>query len=110
MSHVAYLDSDTAAIPITIVLLVVAAIWIVLSFLVAKFAERKGQNFLGFLLLGLVVSPVIALIAALVIGEKTTSGRDELERLRTLQELRDGGTLTAEEFETEKAKIMARRA
>lgn len=46
------------------------ALWVVLSILVALYAFGRGHsniNVLGFLLLGLVFSPLIALIAAALI-------------------------------------------
>lgn len=96
--------------------LVLLIFWIGLSFLVARFAERKGQSFVAFLVLGLVASWVISLIVALVVPERgdvevqTVGGPAEppkrLEELQKLTELRTAGSLSDDEFEAEKARIL----
>jgi hypothetical protein len=35
----------------------------------AKYAERKGQNFAVFFLLGVLISPIVAWIAAMIIRD-----------------------------------------
>ena len=101
-------------------LLVLVPIWIVLCVLVAKWAERKGQSFWAYLLIGLLLSPAIALIVLLGVVAVREDRRDRrdippansgrLEQLKTLSELRASGTLSSDEFEAEKARILGGRA
>ena len=60
--------SDTLAV--ILVLISAFTVWLWFSFVVARYAERNGQSFLAFVLLGLLVSPFIALIAAVLVGER----------------------------------------
>ena len=92
--------------------------WIAFSVWVASWAKRRGHGFVAYLLLGLLASPaislVVLLIASAIIGDRDEStrhvhaspSRSRLDALKTLSELRDSGTLSPAEFETEKARIM----
>ncbi len=44
-------------------------LWIILSFVVAHLAEKKGRSVGGYLLLSLILSPVIGLLCLLAAGE-----------------------------------------
>ena len=93
------------------VALVGFALYFAICWWIARYAEGKGQSFIGFLLLGVLVSPIISLIVALVIDDRAPSraGSDHLDQLQKLTELREAGTLSPEEFEAEKARILAER-
>jgi hypothetical protein len=84
--------------------------YLLASWAIARYAARKGQSFAGFLLLGLLISPIISLIVALVIEDRTLAGGDRIEQLQKITDLRDAGTLSPQEFETEKARILAEEA
>jgi hypothetical protein len=107
-------DSGGGIGPLEVV--VIALVWIVPAVLIAKYAERKGHSFVGFLLIGLLVSWVISAIAAVVVDDRrkprpvvmVPTPADPLDQLKKLTELRDAGTLTEQEFEAEKARIMGR--
>lgn len=43
------------------------ALWIIASMLVAEAALRKGRSYWGLLLLGLLVSPILAAIVCLIL-------------------------------------------
>jgi hypothetical protein len=88
-----------AVLFLSIFLLYFAACW-----WIAKYAERKGQNLALFFLLGVLVSPIISLIAALLVRDPRD---DRLDALQKITNLRDAGTLSPQEFETEKARILA---
>jgi uncharacterized membrane protein YedE/YeeE len=106
----AYLDpaSGPSAATIVGVGLVIFVIYFAICWWIARYAERKGQSFIGFLLLGVLVSPIISLIVALVIDDRAPRpGGDRLDRLQKLTELREAGSLSPEEFEAEKARILA---
>ncbi|MEJ7715023.1 MAG: SHOCT domain-containing protein [Thermoleophilaceae bacterium] len=95
------------------------AIYVVLAVLIARWAGRKGSSFGGFLALGLIISPIVSFIAALVIDDKRQPRQvfvaqpavpgSHLDELQKLTNLRDSGTLSAEEFEAEKARILQAR-
>jgi len=94
---------------------IIVAIWIVPSYLVARYAKSKGHSFAGFLILGLVVGWWISLIVALVVADRTEATgrgesppRDRLDELQKLTTLKDAGTLSSHEFEVEKARILGR--
>jgi Short C-terminal domain len=110
----AYLDIDSgpSAGAIVGVVLVISVIYFAICWWIARYAESKGQSFLGFLLLGVLVSPIISLIVALVIDDHALrpAGGDRLDQLQKLTELRDAGSLSPEEFEAEKARILAEQA
>jgi len=97
---------------------IIIFVWIAPAVLIAKYAESKGQSFAAFLLIGLLVSWVVSAIAALLVTDRrvpqpvvvTGTPPDPLEQLKTLTELREAGTLTDQEFEAEKARILERRS
>lgn len=47
-----------------------AIFWVLPSWLVARYAARRGFPFAGFLILGLLLSWVLALLVAAVFGER----------------------------------------
>ena len=99
-------------------LVIIIVVWLAPAVLIAKYAESKGQSFVLFLLLGLFVSWIVSAIVALLVTDRsgpqpvvvTGAPVDHLDQLKKLTELRAAGTLTDEEFEAEKARIMERRA
>ena len=50
-------------------LLVLVLIWLVPAYLVARFAEGRGQSFGLFLVVGRATSFVVSLVLALIMGE-----------------------------------------
>lgn len=96
---------------IAIGLIVVAAIWIVAAVLVAGYAEGKGHSFGLYLLLGLITSPVVSLIVAMLVPDQTLEEvedvDDDLDRLQRLGELRASGVLSEDEFAAQKSRILA---
>lgn len=48
-------------------------IWIILSFLIAVGAKNRGKSFIGYLFLSLFLSPVVGLIAVLMITDNQKS-------------------------------------
>lgn len=54
-------------------------IWIALSFLAGYIAEQKWRSGIGFFFLSLILSPLVGIIAALVVAShKKTGEEDEL--------------------------------
>ena len=110
---IGYLDPDSGGGLVIglLALLLLFALYFWICWAIAKYAERKGQNFALFFLLGLLVSPIVSFIVALVVrdprdGSPRSSG-EHLDQLQKITELRDAGTLSPEEFEAEKARILA---
>jgi hypothetical protein len=115
----AYLDPDSGSSGLGIIFfLILLAIYFMPAILVAKFAANKGHNFWLFVLIGLLLSWVIELIVALIVEDKTKprpvvveqGPDDHLDRLKKLTEMREARTLSAEEFETEEARILSERS
>lgn len=108
-------DEGLSGLAVFLIVFAIVTVWLGASFFVAKYAERKGQSFLGFALLGILVSPLISLIAAIIVGDRSPvappaqPAGSHLDELKKLSELRDTGTLSAEEFKAEKARIMSTR-
>ena len=48
---------------------VIAIIWLVLAFVLASSAKKKGRSYGGFLVIGLLLSPLIGFIILLAMGE-----------------------------------------
>jgi hypothetical protein len=89
---------------------IILVFWILPSYLVARYAERKGHSFAGYLILGLVIGWLISLIVALIAPDRTEShpvSVDRLGELQKLTELKNAGTLSSDEFEVEKARILS---
>ena len=51
--------------------------WLVLSILAGVIASQKGRSAIGFFLLSLVLSPLVGLIAALVVGQNTSKVEEQ---------------------------------
>ena len=110
----------------------VYVIWIVFSIIVGAIGSSKKIGFFGAFILSLVLSPVIGLIIVLVskskadeklqkdllktqkqqqevlteIKEKST-GISVADEIKKLQEMKDAGQLTEDEFMQAKAKLLA---
>lgn len=99
-------------------------VWILLALLVAAIGNNRRIGFGLTFLVALIFSPLVGLIAALLSKPKPTAADLALEqmqaaavanaegstvdRLERLAKLRADGALTAEEFEQEKAKVLAK--
>lgn len=56
-------------------LIVIGVIWLVLSALAGVWAERKGHNGAGFVLLAVLLSPLVGLVAAAAVSDRSNGGR-----------------------------------
>ncbi|MCL2138265.1 MAG: zinc ribbon domain-containing protein [Treponema sp.] len=61
---------------------IIVVIWLVLAFILASAAKKKGRSYGAFLFLGLVLSPLIGFIILLVMGES-----EEAHKERIVQEI-----------------------
>ncbi len=66
--------------------------WIVFAFWPAFIAKRKGYNFWLFLLLGVLVSFVLALIVAVLLKDKTETARDKADNQAVEKAIREEET------------------
>ncbi len=87
---------------------IVIIIWIALGFLCEYLGNQKGQKgcFIYGLLLGL-----IGVIIVLCLKDKSSetpsnNSTSKYEQLEKLEQLKKDGTITVEEFETEKTKLL----
>jgi hypothetical protein len=115
-------------------------IWLILAVVLAIVADSRGRSALGFFLLSVLLSPVIALIVLLVGPNKKTEAAEEQRRredherqlesikalhrggsgigsttsvadeLTKLAALREKGLLTDSEFNTQKAALLSARS
>jgi uncharacterized membrane protein len=102
----------------------VVLVWIVFSLLLAVVANSRGRSPVGWFLLSLLISPLIAFVLLLVMADlsvhyqrhdvlvEAISGSpandDALSRLARLASLRDSGAITPAEYETKKAQLLER--
>lgn len=96
--------------------------WLLLSFGVAAVANARGRGPVGWFLLALVISPLIACLVVLVLRDERVDevrhgellealdvpGRDPVGEIERLADLRDRGAITAAEFEAMKAELLGR--
>jgi hypothetical protein len=107
--------------------------WLLLCIIPAAIANSKGRSGAGWFLLAVLISPLIAGILAAVVSNKKTeasaaqaeavaaqrhaevvaasTGLKEIHAVTAIERLaalRDSGALTAEEFESKKAEMLAR--
>src|SRR4051812_14058163 len=85
------------------------AIWLASAVGAAWLARIKGRSFWGFLALGLLVNGIFALIVVLLLPDRRSPGRaqDKFAQLKTLEELRDAGSITPETFASESERVLA---
>jgi drug/metabolite transporter (DMT)-like permease len=97
--------------PLAVLVIVVSmAVWVLPSVLIARYAEHKGHSYVLFLLIGLFVSFFVSAVLTFMVEDRSARPQappDRLDRLKNLSELRDSGALSDDEFESEKARIIA---
>jgi hypothetical protein len=65
----AYLDTTGGAIGASLIFTVVFGLYLWLCWSIAKYAERKGENPALFFALGVLVSPIISFVAAVLVRD-----------------------------------------
>jgi len=50
--------------------IIILVVWIVLAFVLANAAKEKGRSYGGFLVLGLLTSPLLGFIILIAFGDK----------------------------------------
>lgn len=60
-------------------MVLVVIIWIVLSILIGMMANNYGRNVVGFVLIAVLLSPLIAFIILLVVGKTEEKKAQEME-------------------------------
>lgn len=84
-------------------------IWIVLSFFAAFAGEGKKVGYWGAFLWSILLSPLIGLIIGLISAPKEEPKKETInvaDELKKLGALKEKGTITEEEFEKQKAKLL----
>jgi hypothetical protein len=93
-------------------IIIIALLWVILSWGAADTAARKGQSFVAVFVLSLIFSPVLGwLVAVLAANQSQTPPSeqgegDRIGELERLTQLRTSGAVTEEEFAAEKARIL----
>lgn len=89
------------------------ALWCGVCCLAANIAKGKNRSFAGFFWLSFFLSPVIGIIAALIISPLPKQGvqsapvaTNTISDLEHLVKLKESGALTDEEFNREKQKLL----
>jgi hypothetical protein len=104
--------------------------WVLLALIPAAIASSKGRSALGWFLIGVLISPVLAAIIVTVLPSPALDERrhaeliaaasrgapvsgaasqeDPISAVGRLAQLRDAGAITSEEFETKKADLLSR--
>jgi hypothetical protein len=94
-------------------------LWLVFAIVVGYAASTKGRSGVGWFLLAVLISPLIAVIFLLLAGNaawKTAaahgaaieSRQNHAATLSSLADLRDRGVLTEEEFQAKKTDLLAK--
>ena len=92
-----------------ILILVVIFLWFVPIFLCVWLAKKKGKDTIVWAILGLFFGLIALLILAILPTEdqKGHATTDTVATLKGLEELRASGTLTEEEFQEQKKKLLS---
>jgi mannose/fructose/N-acetylgalactosamine-specific phosphotransferase system component IIC len=92
--------------PIELIMLVL--LYLLFCALVGRFASNRGRSAGMWFLVALLISPLIALLIVLVMGEgdraPIVGAADEIAKLAAL---RDSGAITPEEYEGQKQALLA---
>ena len=67
----AYTDTGTGS---QLALVVFVAFWLLPSFLIARWAAKKGHSFTLILILGVLLSPVISLVVTVWLSDRRAPG------------------------------------
>ena len=90
----------------------VLAVWAGLCLIPAYVAAQKDRNAVGFFLLGIVISPLLALIVVAVLPSKAAPQRAAVptigvaDELTKLGALRETGVITADEYDRQRAILL----
>ena len=97
--------------------------WIVLSVLCGIYASNKGKSFFGYFILAILLSPLIGFVAAMIAKDESKSLKSNTisdedsqvnqksnisvsDEIIKLNELKEKGILTEEEFNEQKKKLL----
>ena len=90
-------------------ILALVGVYIFAAWLFADYAESRGYSFPLFFLLGLIISPLVSGLLALVVPDRSAqldAVESDLAQLRELADLHERGALTDEEFAAQKARVL----
>lgn len=92
-----------------ILILVVLFLWFIPVFLCVWLAKKKGKDTIVWAILGLFFGLIALLILAILPAEdiKGHANPDIVATIKGLEELRASGTLTEEEFQVKKKKVLS---
>lgn len=90
-------------------ILVILVAWFIPIFLCVWLAKKKGKDTIVWTILGLFFGLIALLILAILPAEDQNklANTDTVATLKGLEELRASGTLTEEEFQEQKKKLLS---
>jgi hypothetical protein len=80
--------------------------WLVLSILAGAYANSKKRSGFGWFLISIVLSPIISFIILAILANKTTAPKSLEARLVEIDQLRNKGTITQDEYELKRKAII----
>jgi len=87
--------------------------WFILAILVGVYASNKGKSFLGYFFIAALLSPLVGFIIVFVSKDKTAKEQSIIiekesvsDELLKLNELKEKGILSEEEFNEQKKKLL----
>lgn len=92
-----------------LIILTILAGWLIPVFLSVWLANRKGKDTIIWAIIALFLGIIAVLILAILPAEDTRerANTDTVATLKGLEELRASGTLTEEEFQEQKKKLLS---
>ncbi|MFC1947319.1 SHOCT domain-containing protein [Chloroflexota bacterium] len=92
-----------------IIILVILVAWFVPIFLCVWLAKKKGKDTIVWAIIALFLGIIALLILAILPAEdqKGRANTNTVATLKGLEELRASGTLTEEEFQAQKKKLLS---
>tara|TARA_B110000240_G_scaffold174295_1_gene200671 strand:- start:34 stop:315 length:282 start_codon:yes stop_codon:yes gene_type:complete len=87
--------------------------WFILAILVGVYASNKGKSFLGYFFIAALLSPLVGFIIVFVSKDSTAKEQPIIiekesvsDELLKLNELKEKGILSEEEFNEQKKKLL----
>ena len=87
--------------------------WFILAILVGVYASNKGKSFLGYFFIATLLSPIVGFIIVFVSKDNTAKEQPIIiekesvsDELLKLNELKEKGILSEEEFNEQKKKLL----
>ena len=106
-----YIDPSSVSFTFTpsflVIGIVIIILYIIICYIPARIAEKKGYSFAGFLCFALFIAFFPALVVALCLDDrKKKDSNKSAEALIKYKQLYDQGVITEEEFNRKKQELL----